>query len=93
MGPVLGVGAGSREGLVLGERGDREVLQGFEQMWRPIGKSKRGPVRRGLQRWGAGLAVLLLRTLSRLHPSVVQVFCVIPKYIQPFLRQTIGTRE
>nr|XP_011767974.1 DC-STAMP domain-containing protein 2 isoform X5 [Macaca nemestrina] len=63
----------------------------FEQMWRPIGKSKRGPVRRGLQRWGAGLAVLLLRTLSRLHSSVVQVFCVIPKYIQPFLRQTIGT--
>nr|XP_011767971.1 DC-STAMP domain-containing protein 2 isoform X3 [Macaca nemestrina] len=54
-------------------------------------KSKRGPVRRGLQRWGAGLAVLLLRTLSRLHSSVVQVFCVIPKYIQPFLRQTIGT--
>ncbi|XP_070940579.1 DC-STAMP domain-containing protein 2 isoform X3 [Macaca nemestrina] len=63
----------------------------FEQMWRPIGKSKRGPVRRGLQRWGAGLAVFLLRTLSRLHSSVVQVFCVIPKYIQPFLRQTIGT--
>ncbi|XP_054542734.1 DC-STAMP domain-containing protein 2 isoform X4 [Pan troglodytes] len=54
-------------------------------------KSKRGPVRRGLQRSGAGLAVPLLPTLSRLRPSVVQVFCVIPKYIQPFLRQTIGT--
>lgn len=25
--------------------------------------------------------------------SVVQVFCVIPKYIQPFLHRTIGTRE
>lgn len=25
--------------------------------------------------------------------SAVQVFCIIPKYIQPFLRETIGTRE
>lgn len=25
--------------------------------------------------------------------AVVQVFCIIPKYIQPFLRKTIGTRK
>lgn len=35
---------------------------------------------------------MALLTLS-LWVSVVQVFCVIPKYIQPFLRKTLGTRE
>lgn len=28
-----------------------------------------------------------------LRVPVVQVFCVIPKYVQPFLRKTLGTRE
>lgn len=34
----------------------------------------------------------LLLTLGLWVP-VVQVFCVIPKYIQTFLRKTLGTRE
>lgn len=40
----------------------------------------------------AGCISLPILTLS-LRPSAVQVFCIIPKYIQPFLRETIGTRE
>lgn len=64
-------------------------------MWRPVenAKGRGGPVRtRSLEVGEASCIALLLRTLS-LWLSVVQVFCILPMYIQPFLRKTIGTRE
>lgn len=47
---------------------------------------------RSLEVGEAGCISLPLLTLS-IWLTAVQVFCVIPKYIQPFLRKTIGTRE
>lgn len=49
----------------------------------------RSRTQRGL---GAALSLPLFLTLQS-PLSVVQVFCIIPKYIQPFLRKTIGTRK
>lgn len=42
--------------------------------------------------WGLGCISAPLLTPG-LWLAVVQVFCIIPKYIQPFLRETIVTRE
>ncbi|XP_053065017.1 DC-STAMP domain-containing protein 2 isoform X1 [Acinonyx jubatus] len=66
------------------------------------GRSQRGPAWRsvgkvGSQRplcavgpWGRGAVHLPPPPTLSLRVSVVQVFCIIPEYIQPFLRKTIG---
>lgn len=75
--------AGAAGGGALGALGEA----GLE----PVRRSASGEGSRRTQRREGRVPPPPL-TLSLWAP-VVQVFCVIPKYLQPFLRKTLGTRE